>query len=51
MGFSLLRVSEKRYKAEAEVEALKVTLSEREAYIEELERQMEEFRNENSQLK
>lgn len=49
--FAILRISEKRYKAEAEVEELKKTLSERDAQIRLLEKQVEELKIENTKLR
>ena len=49
--FSILRISEKRYKAEAEVETLKVDLTKKETEIEQLKKQLKEMSQENSDLK
>ena len=48
--FALLRISEKRYKAEQEVESLKELLNKKNAYIRELEMKMKDVKTENSQL-
>eukprot|EP00347_Sterkiella_histriomuscorum_P014788 403359523 len=49
--FALLRISEKRYKAELEAENLKQVLSKKNAYIHELEIKMKEMKRENEELK
>ncbi|CDW74890.1 UNKNOWN [Stylonychia lemnae] len=49
--FALLRISEKRYKAEMEAENLKQVLSKKNAYIHELEIKMKEMKRENEFLK
>jgi predicted RNA-binding protein with PUA domain len=47
----LLRISEKRYKAELEVESLKQVLAKKNAYIHEIEIKMKEMKKENEFLK
>jgi cell division protein FtsL len=49
--FSILRISEKRYKAEAEVELLTKQLAERDAEIAALKAQVKSLSEENSLLK
>lgn len=51
VDFALLRISEKRYKAEQEVESLKQVITKKNAYIRELEIKLREFKQENNQLK
>lgn len=46
-----MTISEKRYRAEMEVEKLKKTVAERDSYIKELELKMAELQAENSNLK
>lgn len=49
--FSILRISEKRYEAEAKCEILTEALSERNKVIEEMKKQIERLTAENTQLK
>lgn len=49
--FALLRISEKRYKAELEVENLKQVLNKKNAYIHEMEIKMRDMKRENEELK
>mmetsp|Transcript_39705 Transcript_39705/g.29314 ORF Transcript_39705/g.29314 Transcript_39705/m.29314 type:complete len:86 (+) Transcript_39705:225-482(+) len=51
VDFALLRISEKRYKAEKEVESLKEVLAKKNAQLRELEMKMKELRSENGHLK
>lgn len=51
VDFALLRISEKRYKAEQEVDNLKQVLAKKNAYIRELEIKLREMKTENEDLK
>lgn len=49
--FALLRISEKRYKAEKEVEYLKSVLQKKNVYIRDCDIKMREYKQENQKLK
>jgi predicted nucleic acid-binding Zn-ribbon protein len=51
VDFALLRISEKRYKAEAETEKLKEVLTKKNQYIHDLEIKMRDMKRENDDLK